>query len=1013
MERFDEIYNELFALSVMLVKQPFRSCFIEHYTNKILEFNKVLKNCTNENTVILNKIQLKLLEPILLQLDTSIKSDDKCLLLECLINILNITPIKDINVFFNIYLLLFSQIFEGEKSSSVISEELKLNTLHASSRLIENLDISVLDKLFKQDSGEKFSIGIFVSVKIARNERSIKLRLEALNFLLTASQFKENVVYNQGIYSSVADLFMLYLPGIISPLQEIIMRDETQHHLITITALKCWGHILSLVLCDLPSNEDLNENEQIQMWMSTCDKKLKETEIIDVKKCLLEKKRTSSWLAAVAITVKPLISKVTEVRKHSNDKCRIELLKVLVGFLENCPVNLESSINVIIDVLVGSLSDKNEEIQNIAYEALKKFEMKHMDKSSIKYSSVMETNFYLLVNKLPGIIKSGDEKLLLSSLKSFSGYLNILGKSGKLKNLLNLSSTLKKVLFPIQVAFELMLYPEISTEDFSINNNDMSLTTWSKQWKKFYHFTDSLIIFELEKICQLLGEHVEIEIIVDFLMDIFTKEHSFRKEILLILNQVILGLKEIKPHVMNELFEFYIDPEKLHLVLTVDNESCFNVKDLHSNIIKVALIMEGLRHLAIKLDNNFNKYLFKSLYYVVELMGNKYALIKLEATKTGTAISQVCGMKGSVEFLIKNNIDYLTYHSITKMKTNAVGVLDVLTVLIKNSGLDTMSNLEDIVNKVLKISCVNYNSPLTVSYLRVFHTFVHCLRNWLNVNYTKQEYKSKENLTKELVDFIINLEKKEEDISDEMEYDNNNESVEDEEINDELPEKNDKVELPKHIRITVAISNHCLNFLSSKDINIKLLVLEILNESICILSEIENELLPLIHKIWSPLVTKFDKLTEIILIRRSFSLLCNLARVSKYFLRSRALKNVLPFLKKFLLTEAAKSKTKDFHKEYFFTQNYKLQGELLDNLGELIINFELFEKQCHVIIDGIIPYLSSCQPKELQEKCKKSFLNLIYYDPYLIWFKLNHLIKNEEFSKNVNIILEKINENIN
>ena len=176
MERFDEIYNELFALSVMLVKQPFRSCFIEHYTNKILEFNKVLKNCTNENTVILNKIQLKLLEPILLQLDTSIKSDDKCLLLECLINILNITPIKDINVFFNIYLLLFSQIFEGEKSSSVISEELKLNTLRASSRLIENLDISVLDKLFKQDSGEKFSIGIFVSVKIARNERSIKLR---------------------------------------------------------------------------------------------------------------------------------------------------------------------------------------------------------------------------------------------------------------------------------------------------------------------------------------------------------------------------------------------------------------------------------------------------------------------------------------------------------------------------------------------------------------------------------------------------------------------------------------------------------------------------------------------------------------------------------------------------------------------------------------------------------------------------------------------------------------------
>lgn len=35
----------------------------------------------------------------------------------------------------------------------------------------------------------------------------------------------------------MADLFMLYLPGLIAPLQDIIMREETQHHLITVVGI--------------------------------------------------------------------------------------------------------------------------------------------------------------------------------------------------------------------------------------------------------------------------------------------------------------------------------------------------------------------------------------------------------------------------------------------------------------------------------------------------------------------------------------------------------------------------------------------------------------------------------------------------------------------------------------------------------------------------------------------------------------------------------------------------------
>lgn len=96
--------------------------------------------------------------------------------------------------------------------------------------------------------------------------------------------------------------------------------------------------------------------------------------------------------------------------------------------------------------------------------------------------------------------------------------------------------------------------------------------------------------------------------------------------------------------------------------------------------------------------------------------------------------------------------------------------------------------------------------------------------------------------------------------------------------------------LPKHVKITVDLSNHCLHFLASKDRNKKIIVLEILNDSVLILSKWENELLPLVHKIWSPLVTRFDQMAEPLIIRTSFTLLCTLAQTSKQFIRSRTLK---------------------------------------------------------------------------------------------------------------------------
>lgn len=62
-------------------------------------------------------------------------------------------------------------------------------------------------------------------------------------------------------------------------------------------------------------------------------------------------------------------------------------------------------------------------------------------------------------------------------------------------------------------------------------------------------------------------------------------------------------------------------------------------------------------------------------------------------------------------------------------------------------------------------------------------------------------------------------------------------------------------------------------------------------DSLLILCDEENQLLPVVHKIWSPLVNRFkyDNKDSLIL-RRCFELLCIMAVTARDFITGRTLK---------------------------------------------------------------------------------------------------------------------------
>lgn len=81
----------------------------------------------------------------------------------------------------------------------------------------------------------------------------------------------------------------------------------------------------------------------------------------------------------------------------------------------------------------------------------------------------------------------------------------------------------------------------------------------------------------------------------------------------------------------------------------------------------------------------------------------------------------------------------------------------------------------------------------------------------------------------------------------------------------------------------------CLNFLPSNDIQVSLTAMQTLEIGLVMLNQWEDELLPIVHQLWHPLIDRFND-GNVIVINRAWQLLYVLARISNDFIRSRTLR---------------------------------------------------------------------------------------------------------------------------
>ncbi|XP_015606267.1 TELO2-interacting protein 1 homolog isoform X2 [Cephus cinctus] len=805
--------------------------------------------------------------------------------------------------------------------------------------------------------------------------------------------------------AQVADVIMLFLPGIASGLQEITLGSDIQGHKVTMMALRAWSRIISLVMEDIPQEENIPSLDAVcHVNISNSSDPLKcslhAKGVAGMKELMQTATRSQNWLDAAAIKLNVLIPSLRELTQHSHFKVRKELAESVRLLLNKCSRNMKPSFTELVEILISLSEDEVEEVNKIAKQALNDVNEKcTANQNSRPLIELLEENFYKLLTKLPRIIRGSDDAAQLSHLNHLAGYLRLFGKQ-RLPQVISSIAHLRRLLLALVYVAELNCSNVSLLEDVAIKHHDDAMQYATMHpWKEFKFIRESSVEDKLTYVCKYLGEFGNLSILVDAIQELILDMPQYKKELTLLLNWII-NVPFEDPTTLSlykTIVDNYISPDSWYLPLAVTQN--VSLREAQSNIVQCGLFLEGLSIIAQRVGEEYHRFLLKTLYLVIERAGSGYSVLSMIGFQTLQQIAKTLRY-ATVTDLLQANIDYLSYHVTLKLRRveRNPGVLDVVALIMKYSTMDVLPCLKDFVEDVLRQSAANFQQKNSYSFLKVFHIFAVCIRRLTLNEQIKtsveeeisedpseiviraiQEYYQAKRISERIED--DDLGGKPEDILEELK----NKADLDNEVQEYLEDEK-KAEPPLSINMIKEISKRCLHFLPSKDLARVLLAMDTLKESLHILSDWENELLPIVHELWHPLVDRFKDPNPLV-INRAWQLLITLADVSKDFIRSRTLKQVLPSISNFLKNSSKESYNQKSGGVYEFSQAYKLQKELLSQLGRTANNLQLQERELWNLLDIAQPYLSVKQNKSLQECCITMYKDIADYDADIVWVK--------------------------
>ncbi|XP_020295191.1 TELO2-interacting protein 1 homolog isoform X2 [Pseudomyrmex gracilis] len=1046
-----EIFIQLKSCCNRLIENPSKE-----YASKVA---KVVSDIPNE---IVQDLSYYCLFPIVTLLQNNKVSitvrEELVRTMRVILEKIRITNLKQ---FFQIYGSLLIQIYDKSQTNQVIiaHEELKEEVCLCIKYLVHQSYTDLIEQLYTKENILKLGQAILFCLTMARTEKSSTVRLAAIDAIMALCQIDDQIdKLDVVMQEQVADTVMAFLPGIVSGLQEIaIGGSDIQNHKITMMALRAWGRVISLVMCDKVEEKE-DSVLSVEAFVKKCRNLPTDTlhtlnnEKCDIKHNLQGATRNNEWFKAVAVKLGICIDMLGKVKSHSHHKVRRELVESIGLILKTCPRNMKPNVTTLIDHLISLSEDESAEVRETASNVLRIVNenlLQNYDMRSLIDS--LEDKFYDFLTRFPTLIRRSDDSEQLAFLNQFAGYLRLLGKQ-RLPHIMRSQAHTRRLLLAIVYVMTIdssnvSLLQTTNVKDL----DDPAYFYGSDSWRQFKFIRNSLCKEKLVATCKLLGQLGDFRILVDIILELLLDASQHTKELILLLNWIFDSDEDKSvSYLYKEIVDYYITEEVWYSPIEVTENT--SLTQAQSNIVKCCLLTEGLGRIAEILQCDYDRYLLKTLYLILERTGSGNGLISYIGVRTLENIAKAQRYK-TIGDLLRANIDYFSYHIVMKLRRirDNPNVLDVVRVVIMYSKLDFLPYLKGIVEDVLnQLSVIPCQQKDTYSFLRIFHTFVVCIKMLArpeDTKATKKEDVTANNPSEAIVHSLLEFyakktrEKMENDYEDtETNADVSNIEISEEETKKEtegdffIPDAEDTKDkkLPTQVKIIVEILKSCLNFVPLKDVQKSLLAMGTLQEGLPMLIEWEDELLPLVHQLWHPLVDRF-KDENVLVIHRAWQLLHVLADVSNDFIRSRTLKQVWPPISKFLKESSKKSLNKRSTDVYKFTQTYKLQYELLSTLGVIARLLKLYERDLWEILNITHFYLNARQNVKLQACCVKLYKDIADYHGDIVWVKclsiwsskvapiptditfdiktlLNTNVQSNEYCRNVKEIIKYIQE---
>ncbi|KAL7016741.1 hypothetical protein ACKWTF_010111 [Chironomus riparius] len=922
--------------------------------------------------------------------------------------------------------IVLKQIFDYPTNSykKELPEELKIAVFKCFEAASTQLEFDVIEKFMVNENKILLGQCIFICKEAISKETYLKLRKSAIEALMALTQCHDKFDQNDCVLKEqISKILFIVLPQIATVLIKVCQEDCLRGPSLIQVALKCLGRFLCLILEDYDKKNLISvKNEDfLKLIQSGSDQEVAISPKV-TKQNVEKLEKSKEWMATTSQNLSKIIINLKSLRGSEYVKIRHEFAVLSFNLLCKCQSNCKLFMRFLLENLILFTDDFDENIQKVCQDGLK--ELTAIIPNINKEISDL---FSIHLATMPRIILTGLESEQYAGIALINSYLKIFSNiEGHLEGLFENPMMLEKFINIMISCSEIDAPKELIFHETAGALSD-EFYKMKMPWKHFKNLKNESIAQKFSSVCKNIGSSRFSQVCVNYLLDNINSI-----EYLVFLNEILNCEKQklslssdqldsIMEEFLNEtywsfptkavsqvpkkagreewfedhtpgLYESAIEVKLTDISLNDNNEEqqvILNLKTIKYNILCTCTILEMTGNIALKLESKFQKYILRCLHMILEKAGNSNFLIKSAGLYALQCISQAMGHT-EISQLIDANSDYLLFniHKLLRHDHENEAIIDMMSVVFKYSKASITAYVEDIVEMAANHIINAKFSQKTASYLKLFKLYVESVRQWspeIEMEVDVDIETDWDEFYRRCLHILENGDDIDMQINNEHPEQATEEPKEDPEENEQQPETNEVEKTPQHIELTIKILTSSLPYFASSNPTEVILVHEIFQNGFSVLHFYEKEFLPLVHQMWYPFTKQING-KDYVILQYSVRLLSTIAKYAKDFVYKRSTDNVITVINKFLNSSFSHTNKKE---NLSYTQEFKLQKEVLEIYGQISVDLGIVEKEQDEIIDILMMYHNQHSNSQLKSSAKKSIDAIAKFDPFVIKYKLS------------------------